>query len=305
MIKNTIMEDKYFNYLRDDLKYLGFGDNTLLHQQLEDQILKDVEGFELYTDAYFDEHTRLEAKMYFRRSGSKDRYFFNKYDALLIYSEEPIRNRAQTFYVYLGKGITFKESFNLLQGRSVYKNMINLEGEKYKAWLKLDFGEKDLHGNYKIKQYGLRYGYELEKVLERYPIKELQEEKTRAELHRSLQRGNLQPVTFAKSTKSEKMYIEANPVFKTINIYPSPPVKTTKKTADQPPLPPADDPGEHLADPFLQEVEEEETDPAEEVTTAEEITTMEEAAVYSGKEQVPVPEYTMVKRVTARKRIRK
>ena len=256
------MQTKYLNYLRDDMKYLGFGDNALLDQQLEEQTERTTEGFELYTDAYFDEDTRLEAKLYFRHSDKENRYFFNKFDALLIYPEEPARNRAQTFYVFLGKGVTFKESFNLLQGRSAYKNMINLEGEKYKAWIRLDFGEKDLHDNYKIKQYGLRYGYDLEKVLEKYPIRELQQEKTKAELYRSLQRGNRQSVTFDKPTKSEKMYIEANPMFKTINIY-SHVVKVTKKAGSEPPLPSAENVAENSAEqaadaagPVLEEVSE-------------------------------------------------
>lgn len=269
------------------MKYLGFGDNALLDQQLEEQTEGTAEGFELYTDAYFDEDTRLEAKLYFRHSDKEDRYFFNKFDALLVYPEEPTRNRAQTFYVFLGKGVTFKESFNLLQGRSAYKNMINLEGEKYKAWIRLDFGEKDLHDNYKIKQYGLHYGYDLEKVLERYPIKELQQEKTKAELYRSLQRGNRQSVTFDKPTKSEKMYIEANPMFKTINIYPHV-VKVAKKIAGEPLLPSAgnvaEDSAEHpggVADPMLEEVPEE------------------------AHEDERVPEYTMVKKTPARKRVRK
>jgi hypothetical protein len=252
------MESTYLKYLRDDMKYLGFGDNALLDQQLEIQTEGTAEGFELYTDAYFDEDTRLEAKLYFRYSDKQNRYFFNKFDALLVYPEEPARNRAQTFYVFKGKGVTFKESFNLLQGRSVYKNMIDLDGEKYKAWIKLDFGEKDLHDNYKIKQYGLRYGYELEKVLEKYPIRELQQEKAKADLYRSLQRGNRQLVTFDKETKSEKMYIEANPVFKTINIYPYV-VKVAKKIGSEPLLPSPEDSREQpadVADPTLEEIPE-------------------------------------------------
>jgi hypothetical protein len=281
------MQPKYLNYLRDDMKYLGFGDNALLNQQLEEQIERAAEGFELYTDAYFDEDTRLEAKLYFRHSDKENRYFFNKFDALLIYPEEPARNRAQTFYVFLGKGVTFKESFNLLQGRSAYKNMINLEGEKYKAWIRLDFGEKDLHDNYKIKQYGSRYGYDLEKVLEKYPIRELQQEKTKAELYRSLQRGNRQSVTFDKPTKSEKMYIEANPMFKTINIY-SHVVKVAKKTGSEPQLPSAENVAEDsaeqpadIADPVLEEVS---------------------AGVH---EDERASEYAQVEKPPARKRIRK
>jgi hypothetical protein len=296
------------------MKYLGFGDNALLNQQLEELTEKVAEGFELYTDAFFDEHTKLEAKLYFRHSDKEDRYFFNKYDALLLYPKEPIRNRAQTFYTHLGKGITFKESFNLLQGRSVFKNMINLEGEKYQAWVRLDFGEKDSHDNYKFKQYGLRYGYELEKVLEDYPIRELQNEKTKAELYRSLQRGNLQLVTFDKPAKAEKVFIEANPMSRRINIYPQV-VKVAKKIGGKHQLAPtedaAEDSAEHPTDPLPGAVPEEETDVAEDTAEvsaddgAEDLGEETMTAAYPGKGQAPVPEYTMVKKATTRKRVRK
>jgi hypothetical protein len=293
------METKYLNYLRDDMKYLGFGDNALLNQQLEEHTERTVEGFELYTDAFFDEDTRLEAKLYFRHSDKENRYFFNKFDALLIYPEEPARNRAQTFYVFLGKGVTFKESFNLLQGRSAYKNMINLEGEKYKAWIRLDFGEKDLHDNYKIKQYGLRFGYELEKVLEKYPIRELQQEKTKAELYRSLQRGNRQSVTFDKATKSEKMYIEANPMFKTINIYPHVPhvVKGgTKKTGNEPLLPPIANVAENVAEDVAKDFGEQPAGVADTILAE---------ATEEVHEDERAPEYVLVEKPPARKRVRK
>ncbi len=41
----------------------------------------------------------------------------------------------------------------------------------------------------------------------------------RAELIRSLKKGNQHTVSFDKVSKTEKMFIEANPQFKTINIY--------------------------------------------------------------------------------------
>jgi hypothetical protein len=44
---------------------------------------------------------------------------------------------------------------------------------------------------------------------------------TKATLLTALQRGDLHPVTFVKIRKTEKMLIEANPPFKTINIYPA------------------------------------------------------------------------------------
>jgi hypothetical protein len=213
------MNIENLSYLHDKLKYLGFGENTLLNQQLEQEIAKDAREFTLYTEAFFDDFTKLEATLYFQKSDAKERYNFIKYDALLRYSEDPAMNRTQSFYIYKGKGVTFKEAFNLLEGRAVNKDLTNLEGEKYNAWLQLNFEEKDMHDNFRVRQFSSKYRYELEKVLERYPIRELQLKETKEILLKSLQRGNLQLVTFEKASKTEKMFIEANPMFKTINIY--------------------------------------------------------------------------------------
>ena len=55
----------------------------------------------------------------------------------------------------------------------------------------------------------LAYSLNLEKVT------------TSDRLSQSLQRGNLHQVTFLKGDKEDKMFIEANPQFKSLNIYDS------------------------------------------------------------------------------------
>ncbi len=244
------------------------GDNTLLNQQLEQQVIKESKEIELYTEAYFDDFSRLEAKLYFRRSDQKEMYFFNKYEALLRYPDDQDKNRSQTFYINKGMGITFKEAFNLLQGRAVNKDLVNIEGEKYNAWVQLNFEEKDLHNNYKVKQYRAQYRYELEKVLENYPIRELQNEETKSILIRSLRRGNLQLVTFVKVNKTEKMFIEANPMFKTINIFPLA-IRAARKNGGNGRTAATEDPVEQVVDPLREETAEEEPDPVAEVMTTD------------------------------------
>jgi hypothetical protein len=241
------MKQENLAFLHDNLKYLGFGDGGPLYDQLIETVERPEEEFQLYTEAYFDENSKLEACLYFRKSDQHGMCFFNKYDALLVYPDEPERNRKQTFYINKGSGVTFKEAFNLLSGRSVNKDLVSLEGEKYNAWIQINFEEMDLHNNYRMKQYRLQYGYDLEKTLERYPIRELQHEETKATLIRSLRRGNVQLVSFDKTSKTEKMYIEANPRFKTINIYPASAMRAAQK--NNRPLEPA--PSAHpLPDPF-------------------------------------------------------
>jgi hypothetical protein len=216
------MNTNNLDFLNNNLKFLGFGERSLLNQHLEAQMLRDLPSFELYTEAFYDSETKMEAKLYFTRSTQPDSdyYFLNKYDALLRYAGEPDKDRSQTFFVNKGQGITFKEAFNLLQGRAVHKILTSRSGIQYSAWLQLDFAEKDKRDNYVFSYYRGRR-FELDKVLEKYAIRELGYNEMRDHLLRSLQRGNLHAVTFEGPEHKGKHLIEANPALNTINIYPA------------------------------------------------------------------------------------
>jgi hypothetical protein len=55
--------------------------------------------------------------------------------------------------------------------------------------------------------------------LVKHPIKELQNHKYKEDLMDSMKKGNLQSATFIKGGNEVKQYMEANPQFKTINLY--------------------------------------------------------------------------------------
>jgi hypothetical protein len=215
------MNNENLEFLADSLKYMGFGDKGILNDQLSKHIAKESKTFELETEAYFDEKFKLDLTLHFRKSDQLDMYFFTKYEARLRAADTPDLDRGQVFYISKGTGVALQEAFNLLQGRAVNKDLTNAEGQKYNAWIQLNFSDKDQHDNYKVKQYRPQYGYDLEKTLEKYPIGELKEAELKANLIKSLQKGNQELVTFEKSSSTQKMFIEANPQYKTINIYPS------------------------------------------------------------------------------------
>ncbi len=66
----------------------------------------------------------------------------------------------------------------------------NQQRKMFNAWLQLDFKEKDKNDNFKVKQFHSGYGYELEPVLNRYPIKELANDEEMVRLIKSLEKGN-------------------------------------------------------------------------------------------------------------------
>ena len=70
-----------------------------------------------------------------------------------------------------------------------------------------------------MRQFSEKYGYDLDKTLHAYPIKELKDPEQKKMLVASLEKGNLQLVHFEKEGREGKFYIEALPQYKTINVY--------------------------------------------------------------------------------------
>lgn len=209
------MNVKNFEYLKEGLKYLGFGEK--LNTDLENKIKEQPAEFKLSLVGEFNKD-KVTYTLDFRKSDQTDMYFLNRYHATLK-NEDPSKDVSQTFYITKNAGISTKEAYNLLSGRAVNKDLTNKEGQPFNAWLQLDFKEKDNNENFKIKQYHQGYGYDLDAVLKRYPIKELGTEEDKAKLVKSLTKGNLQQVTFVTEGKEEKMYISANPQYKNLDLY--------------------------------------------------------------------------------------
>ena len=206
------MNSDQLERLKTDVKFLGFGDtSTVLYTELEEQIAKGLVGFDLHTEAFFDDDTRMEARLYFELTKDLTRYIFKRYEATLHYSNRPEKTRSQTIYLYKGKGFTFKETFNLLEGRAVNKDRSDLDGLEYNAWCQLNFDEKDQYGNYRIKEFRKEWRYDLEAALKAYPIDELKNEDLKATIIRALRRGNIHPVKLLKGRKLESVFIEACP----------------------------------------------------------------------------------------------
>lgn len=209
------MNTKNLDYLKDELKYTGFGEQ--LYGDLEQQLRAQAPQFQLQLQLSYHNGT-VDHTLHFRRSDQTDRYFFNKYEATLR-SPDLEQDRSHTFYINRNGGITTKEAYNLLQGRAVHKELLNAENQPYKAWVQLDLKNREPSGNYKVKQYHDNYGYDLEKTLQRFHIRELQDPQQKELLLYSLRKGNQHPVTALEEGYEVRRFIEASPQFKTINVY--------------------------------------------------------------------------------------
>ncbi len=214
---SEIMNQKNFEYLRDQVKYTGFGEG--LENDLKEKIHEGKPEFKLPFETKYGKDT-VNATLNFSQSKQSDMYFFNSYQ-VNVQKEKNAERMEQTFYINKGNNITLKEAYNLMEGRSVNKDLTNKEGQVYNAWVQMDFKQNDNNGNFKLKHYHENYGYDLEAVLSKHTIRELSKDEYKSNLMDSLKKGNLQSATFQVKGEEQKQYIEANPQFKTINIYDS------------------------------------------------------------------------------------
>lgn len=220
-LNTNIMNENNLKYLKDQLKYTGFGET--FDAELKENMLKGDKDFKIMHTGVMNNgvpnRDTVTVELNFKKSEQTDMYFFNTYQVNLQ-KEENKPGLEQTFYINNdGTSITLKEAYNLMEGRSVNKDLKTKEGESYNSWLKFDFKQTDNAGNFKINHYHQNYGYDLEASLEKHSIKELNIPQYKEDLINSLKKGNLQSVTFVDRGVESKMFVEANPQFKTLNVY--------------------------------------------------------------------------------------
>lgn len=210
------MNEQNFEYLKDQLKYTGFG--TDLDSQLKENLQKPQTEFSLSHLASYGKD-EVASQLNFKKSTESERFFFNSYVASLKKDNSQDTTR-QTFPINKDGNVTRKEAYNLLDGRAVNKDLVSKDGKLYVAWISLNFKETTPSGNYKIERFGDKYGFDLVNSLSKLPIKELTNTEDKTKLIDSLKKGNRQSVTLLEGDGSEqRAFIEASPKFKAIIIY--------------------------------------------------------------------------------------
>lgn len=227
------MDEKAMGFNESQLKRTGFAEafTPELKAKMEQGVPLIQHEFKKNYDG-----DQVTANLHLKKSATSDYYFLNKFD-LQLQKDGRADSVKQTYYItsrkVAGKGeengeqkakqdikYTLKEGYNLLDGRPVYKNLVSKDGNEYEAWNKLNFNKKLDNGNFEMKQYTKNYGFDLENVLSKYPIKELVNEQYKQSLIDSLHRGNLQKATFVGSNgNEEKLYISPNITLGALNVY--------------------------------------------------------------------------------------
>jgi hypothetical protein len=209
-LNQQIMNTENLNYLQKQLLNLGFGEK--LNDELEKNIKSGQKEFTLNTEQEYNKQN-VDYTLHYKAGDQNDMYFFNKYDASLKDKE-----MQQTFYINKGSGITAKEAYNLMEGRAVHKQLENLEGEKYNAWIVIDKENKTDNGNFKLRPFTDGWNYKPERAIDKLAIVGINEEGAREKLMKSLEKGNRHQVTAMKDGKEVKLYLEANPAEHRVNL---------------------------------------------------------------------------------------
>lgn len=202
------MNTENLNYLQKQLLNMGFGEK--LNDELEKNIKSGKKEFTLTTDQEYNKQA-VDYSLHYK--AGDERVFFNRYDASLR-----DKDMQHTFYINKGSGITAKEAYNLMDGRSVHKQLENLENEKYHAWIIIDKDQKADNGNFKLRTFTDGWNYKPERAIDKLNIVGINENGARDKLMKSLEKGNRHQVTAIKDGKEVKLFLEANPAEHRVNL---------------------------------------------------------------------------------------
>lgn len=129
---------------------------------------------------------------------------------------------SQTFWVQQGKGFTAEQAANLVQGRAVYRDdLLNMGGVPYKAWVMLDTDKpRDKNNNLVTRQFhDPSYGFDLNKALNEYKIRELDDPKKAEMLETALRNGHRPMITTEKDGEQAKMFVVAAVRYGKLNFF--------------------------------------------------------------------------------------
>ena len=163
------------NYLKNQVKYLGLGEDAKLHKDLENAILSPETKVTVRAEYNYPDRLMKDNTATFDLNLTKTEQggvFLNSYRANLTTKNG--EERSQTFKVQKENSVTAKEAINLLEGRSVKieHDVVDKEtGElsRTESFIKLNIKEpKTDYGNYKYEWYNKNaYGVDIDNIMQK------------------------------------------------------------------------------------------------------------------------------------------
>lgn len=209
-------------FLKNQMKYLGFGESEKLHQDLMKGINSEEAKFNIATTSdRVMTGNKVEFQLHFNKT-DKGGIFLNSYEAKLTTKQG--EERSHTFKVQKSNNVTAKEAINLLEGRAVKIEKTNINEETGEitndsAFIKLKLREpKTDYNNYKFEMYSKNYGVDVENIMEKANLV-FTNDTQRERVKQNLEKGNVTNVTFQHDKKVIEGFAVLNPQWKMLNLY--------------------------------------------------------------------------------------
>ena len=221
-------QSNQLNYLKNQVKYLGLGEDTKLHKDLENAILSPEAKVTVRAEYNYPDRLMKGNTATFDLNLTKTEQggvFLNSYRANLTTKNG--EERSQTFKVQKENSVTAKEAINLLEGRSVkieHDVVDKKTGElsRTESFIKLNMKEpKTDYGNYKYEWYNKNaYGVDIDNIMQKSNLtfaNDIERERTK----KHLEKGNITQVTFQQENRQIQGFAVLNPQWKMLNLYDS------------------------------------------------------------------------------------
>lgn len=207
-IQRNLIQEHNLNALSAAMKKAGF--KSEIEGALRKMIDHDLPQFHIrYSDVHYP---KTDFVLHFQKAPNTDLYYFDKFEAISRPSLDALLNddpscRRHTFSLLDKMDFTGGEAANLVNGKCVCKNINGKE-----TWLFLDATTPN-------RQHAIKpISFNLEKTMERLPIKEKENPSQYQALLQALKAGNSKEVTFIINGSSVKYTIDVAPSRKMIDV---------------------------------------------------------------------------------------
>lgn len=217
-IMETEKEFDQVKYLKDQMKYLGFGEDEKLHKDLEKGIKGKAQQFEIKTSS---DKALPENKVDFILKFSKSDQggvFLNSYNAKLTNDNK--EEKSHNFPVSRENSFTAKEAVNLLEGRSVKIEFVNPKSNQTEsAFVQFNFNEpKTDKGNYYFQNFYKNYGVDTAKIVEKSNLV-FDNPEWKENSIKSLEKGNVVKVKFKENDQVVEAKSVLDPQNRNLKLY--------------------------------------------------------------------------------------
>ena len=225
-VTNQLTEKQFtqLNYLKNQVKYLGLGEDPKMHKDLENAILSPEDKTTVRVEYNHPDKLMKGNTVTFDLNIAKTEQggvFLNSYRANLTTKNG--EERSQSFKVQKENSITAKEAINLLEGRSVKieHDMVDKEtGElsRTESFIKLKMKEpKTDYGNYKYEWYNKGYGVDVDNIMQKSNLvfaDDIQRERTK----KHLEKGNITQAPFMNENRQVQGFAVLNTQWKSLTL---------------------------------------------------------------------------------------